>query len=137
MAMAKCDECGGLVSTKAEACPGCGAPVEDGEARETLHQRFACPECGNVYWELLLSDIREEGKWSRRIAIFALVLAGIGVIQVFVEGFENWPGILVWLVVAGIAWGVHESRGSHSLYECAKCGYRAKETLAEVAASPA
>jgi len=28
MAITQCPECGGKVSTKAEACPGCGCPVE-------------------------------------------------------------------------------------------------------------
>ena len=39
MALIKCNECGQIVSDKAEACPHCGCPVE---------KPMACPECGQV-----------------------------------------------------------------------------------------
>lgn len=38
MALIKCEECGQMVSDKAENCPNCGAPVE---------KKIICPECGN------------------------------------------------------------------------------------------
>ncbi len=39
MALIKCEECGQMVSDKAEACPHCGCPVE---------RPLVCPECGQV-----------------------------------------------------------------------------------------
>lgn len=39
MALIKCEECGQMVSDKAEACPHCGCPVA---------KLMACPECGNI-----------------------------------------------------------------------------------------
>lgn len=42
MALIKCEECGQVVSDKAEACPHCGCPVE---------KLMACPECGHLIEE--------------------------------------------------------------------------------------
>jgi hypothetical protein len=38
MAMIKCSECGQMVSSKAQACPGCGLPIsaKDSAAKKSL-----------------------------------------------------------------------------------------------------
>ena len=41
MALVKCEECGKMISSRAERCPQCGCPVTKQEAF------LICPECGN------------------------------------------------------------------------------------------
>ena len=44
MALIKCEECGKLISDKAQKCPQCGCPV-------TPRSTLVCPECGNMVTE--------------------------------------------------------------------------------------
>ena len=50
MALTKCPECGNEVSTKAKACPGCGAPVKSvSNAFEDLQKASSgCSGCLGV-----------------------------------------------------------------------------------------
>ena len=45
MALIECDECGGQVSTRAQACPNCGAPVETKDNRIIEAGSVHCPYC--------------------------------------------------------------------------------------------
>lgn len=51
MALFECEECGQMVSDKAEACPKCGCPIEKKNVCEECGERFrvyekVCPKCG-------------------------------------------------------------------------------------------
>ncbi len=51
MALIKCEECGQMVSEKADVCPKCGAPVERKEVCEECGEPISsedsvCPNCG-------------------------------------------------------------------------------------------
>ncbi len=98
MAITQCSDCGGTVSTKAEACPHCGSPVEPQQSQITCldcGEAFeasltACPVCGgpNEEHEVVVEKQArmEEAKkkWDRHkrlylSSIIALVLVlGVG-----------------------------------------------------------
>ena len=50
MALIRCPECGGEVSSKANNCPHCGFPMTEGENAQTSLQEdvLYCPTCGGL-----------------------------------------------------------------------------------------
>lgn len=100
MALIRCDECGQMVSDKAEACPNCGCPVEKKNVCEECGEMVsygakACPNCGcpigvttsNNFGILHLEW--EGGKWAIYDVSVPLFINGqlIGKYS-FKEGFE-------------------------------------------------
>ena len=57
MAITKCRECGGQVSTKAAACPNCGAPNPVGEATSNNAEISAPPKRKSATFKVVLIAI--------------------------------------------------------------------------------
>lgn len=60
MALIECNECGREISDKAEACPGCGAPVSQSMQEAGTDQSANAPETG---YYLLIAD-EQQGPFS-------------------------------------------------------------------------
>src|SRR5688572_19078912 len=90
MSLVKCPECGNMMSDKAVACPGCGAPNTSAEVprchscNTTLaaNSKF-CPNCG----EKQVSDdpVEESGQKSRKLYLYMLITAVVLIFIIIVS----------------------------------------------------
>lgn len=127
MALVKCTECGRDVSSRAAACPNCGAPPDlpesdAGVARPPLTARKAKPELVES------DDISAPGSWLRTSALMLAALIPVWAFG-YITRIDDSPGgfIIATLLNPGV-WaafilGRLGDRRADTHARCGECGH--------------
>jgi hypothetical protein len=113
VALTKCKECGGDVSTLAAACPKCGAPVAGSTVAEATVQpkTLVCPHC---QIQLIAREKVERVSFGGLTGALVFV---VGLIVMLFGGAVVGIGLMVLGVVIGVV-----GRSKRLVMVCPQCG---------------